>query len=557
MQSWYREIAEISVLVAMTIPHVAYLGAVVAIKVMCPSWVAWIATESMAPFLLKWLYPVAATVVILHHARGFQTAGDDGARFEMDSDDDDMKKEKSPIKSTKSKQKKATSVKKDTKSKSQPLSLKDKAAAHAKKKKNKRRRSSLGALLRGTAPGEVGDNDQVTYTKEELHEDINYWLHFWLLRACLLVVHTILSYFFVIGKMVTSSRVNSVMCQMDLLFYVWIFMLPECLLILYPSAADQEKRDWSRAKQFCYECALNPVLSIPKVFKPIIISMFEKVSQVVPASWWKKVVTDQVGTLSSGLVLLKVLTETRRDTLVEFVSHVRTLLVPGALLFMPGFFTQYGVCYVQYVIPSAFSFRALHRAHRHEQRVLYLKFWVLNALAGVIFSAAKRMFGWFPFFTHFTFCIWVWLVLPRVITGFYNEFDRELQAFGLLPPVATDLSIDNTHTLRALTYIASVIPSASDVDVGKSGAEGDGKNGKDATPTVDFSKEDVAADDVADAPEETDKKQKIAMCDKKTSDATALIETKSSVGDNNGKEVAEKDTRVSSTTRRSSRRQPT
>ena len=528
----------------MTIPHAAYLGAAVAIKLVCPSWVTWIATESMAPFLLKWLYPVAATVVILHHARGFHTAGDAGLGVEMD--DDDMKKDESPIKAAKAKLKKAKPIKKEPpKSRSQPLSLKERAAANAKKK-NKRRRSSLGALLRRTAPGEVDDNDQIIYTEEELHGDINYWLHFWLLRASLLVVHTITSYFFVIGKMVTGTRVNSVLCQLDLLFYIWIFVLPECLLILYPTAGEQEKRDWSPTKQFCYECALNPVLSIPKLFKPIIIPIFEKVSQVVPASWWKKVVTDQVRTLSGGLVMLKVLSESRRDTLVEFVSHVRTLLVPGALLFMPGFFTQYGVCYVQYVIPLAFSFRALHRQHRHAQRVLYLKFWVLNALAAGVFLVTKRLFGWFPFFTHGTFCAWVWLVMPRVITAIYNEFDRELQAFGLLPPVAQDLSIDKTHTIRALTYIASVIPSASDVDGGKPGQEVDGTVSKDADLPADTKDEDCSG-------KAKTEKEATPTSTKKDSDAKTLIETKVSVS--NDKENGENEAHASTTSRRSTRQQ--
>lgn len=545
MQSAYREIAQLSVLVAMAIPHTAYLGAVVAIKLVCPSWITWVATESMAPFLLKWLYPVAATVVILHHARGFHTAGDAGVGMEMD-DEDDMKKDESPTKAAKNKLKKAKPFKKEAK----PLSLKERAATNAKKKKSKRRRSSLGALLRRTAPGEVGDNDQIIYTEEELHDDINYWLHFWLLRASLLVVHTIISYFFVIGKVVTSTSVNSILCQLDLVFFIWIFVLPECLLILYPTAGEQEKRDWSPTKQFCYDCALNPVLNIPKLFKPVIIPIFEKVSQVVPASWWKKVVTDQVRTLSGGLVMLKVLSESRRDTLVEFVSHVRTLLVPGALLFMPGFFTQYGVCYVQYVIPLAFSFRALHRQHRHAQRVLYLKFWVLNALAAGVFLVAKRLLGWFPFFTHGTFCAWVWLVMPRAITAIYNEFDRELQAFGLLPPVATDLSIDKTHTLRALTYIASVIPSASDVGGGKPSQEFDEKDSKDADLPVDAKKEGSTG-------KAKTEKEVTPTSSQKDSDAKTLSETKSSLsnGNDKDKETVENEFRASATSRRSTRRQ--
>lgn len=475
----------------MAIPHIAYVGAIVAFKLVRPSWVTWIATESMAPFVIKWLYPVAATVVILHHARGFHSVvGEDidididMSMEEEDDNDNTLKKgidaptkEASPIK------RKLKPVANKLVRKKPPSKDETKEEAKLRKKKNRRRRSSIGALFTKTAPGAINESGQISaYTDEEIHEDINYWLHFWLLRASLLVVHTLFSFFFVVGSFLQEGTVaNSILCQVDLLFFIWIFMLPECLLTLYPTAGEQEKRDWSPGKQLAYEIALRPVLAIPKLFKPIIIPIFEKVSQVIPARWWKRVVTDQVRTLGSGLVMIKVLSETTKDAMVDFVIHVRTLLVPGALLFMPGFFTQYGCCYVQYIVPLAFSYRALHREskERHAQRVLYLKFWVLNALAAGVFVVIKRFFGWFPLFTHATFCVWVWLVMPRTIRAIYNEFDRELQAFGLLPPVEAGLSIEKTHTVRALTYLASTLPTASDANSIGAAKE---TNDKEATP---------------------------------------------------------------------------
>lgn len=219
---------------------------------------------------------------------------------------------------------------------------------------------------------------------------------------------------------------------------------------------------------------------------------------------------------------------------------------------MPGFFTQYGVCYVQYVIPLAYSFRALHRQHRHAQRILYLKFWVLNALAAGVFMVVKSALGWFPFFTHATFCAWVWLVMPRVIAAIYNEFDRELQAFGLLPPVEANLSIETTHTARAFTYIASVVPKASDTDTGKQAPEpsitGDGEEGGSKDSKNDMDEKESTLVSI-----EKDIKMKKMISDEQPAAKTTADETTSSVGGEKEKEKVENESCTS--TRRSTRRQ--
>jgi len=139
-------------------------------------------------------------------------------------------------------------------------------------------------------------------------------------------------------------------------------------------------------------------------------------------------------------------------------------------------------------VPLAYSFRALDNPRKHGQRVLYLKFWILAGIVSAMISRTMSFFRWVPLLTHATFFVWTGLVMPRVINFLYSEMDRELQVrdddagssmlrlrifahnecnwhtqtFGLLPPVEGDLAVENTHTVRAFSYVMSKLPSAKD-----------------------------------------------------------------------------------------------
>jgi len=393
----------------------------------------------------------------------------------MDDEDDNSIME-SPVKDAKTaslqptKQRKEKEQKKGAKllSKIYPKTHPDDAPKTRTTKKNKRRRSSLGALVRGSAPGVVVEGGEVVYALQEINADIDYWLHFWCLRASLLIVYTLFSYAVLMGNFITSSRVHAPLCQLDLLFFMWIIWVPEMFLTLYPNHTEQDTRQWSKSKRFLFECASTPMRALATLSKPAVITAFEKISRAIPSSWWKKAVVQWIEMVLGGFAMMKMISPSTRDTLSEFTRHFRSLLLPMALLFMPGFFTQYGVCYVQYVIPLAYSFRALHRDQRYHQRVLYLKFWVLNAFATGAFGFIRYFFGWFPLFTHATFLAWVLLIMPKAIYATYDELDRELQAFGLLPKFHDDVTLEKTHTVKALTYVVKMIPTASDADKGTS-----------------------------------------------------------------------------------------
>lgn len=437
-----------SILLAMTIPHAAFVGLCMTIKVFFSRWVTFVATETQATSILKWWYPLATTILLLHHARAF--AAENSAEEEKDS-------------------KKSTSNKKSTK---------DKSSSSDNKKKNRRRRSSFGVPFHRTAPAtsdsQNSNKDNAAggegpapfiYTEEEMKEDAIYWLNFFVLRAIFSAIHTLATRIIVVRWLFDYPIVPSTIAQLELFFYIWIFVMPACFAILYPSAGDETSKDWSPIKRWCYQAALDPIFHIPMLFKDLVVPFFEQVSQAIPPSFWKRNVVDKVESILNGFVFVRMLSETRKDALVECLVNFQSLVLPALTFFTPGFITQYGVWYVEYIVPLAHSFKGLHKPHRHSQRVLYLQFWILH---GIISAALRVTFGvlwWVPFTTHATFIVWCIMTMSRVISFLYNELDRELQTFGFLPKNpkhADDLVVEKAHTVRAFSYILSKLPSAVD-----------------------------------------------------------------------------------------------
>ncbi|CAB9500196.1 expressed unknown protein [Seminavis robusta] len=449
IQGAYREVADASLLLAMSLPHAAYFGVAICIRLAFPAWVNRLCMGRTAPNILKWYYPIFSSIAVLRHTRPKKavdrTAGSENKRENN----------------------------KDRKG----LSSKEKDDKKTKTKKNRRRRSSIGSidslLRRNNEGAQAGGNE---YTEQDIKEDVNYWLHFWLLYSTLEATYALATRVMFIRTILASKNVYAISCELELLFYMWIFIMPEMLIILFPSAGEENRRDWSPTKQWCYECALDPVLAIPSALKPTIIPFFEKVSHAVSSEDWKRLVVDKVQYLLGGAVMLRMISEETRDTLVACLQDFSTLVLPALTLLTPGFITQYGVWYVQFIVPQAHSLKALNRGHRHDQkRVLYLKFWVLHGFVAGLMGRFTSFLWWLPLFTHFTFVTWCVLVLPRCINAVYAEFDRELQAFGLLPRVEGDaLAVEDTHTVRAFSILLKSLPSADDTDPNNKLADSEG-----------------------------------------------------------------------------------
>lgn len=64
-------------------------------------------------------------------------------------------------------------------------------------------------------------------------------------------------------------------------------------------------------------------------------------------------------------VMVRTISEERRDWLVHVVEEALVLTLPSITLLMPGFVTQFGVAYVQYMVPSTKSAEASSKALKH------------------------------------------------------------------------------------------------------------------------------------------------------------------------------------------------
>lgn len=209
------------------------------------------------------------------------------------------------------------------------------------------------------------------------------------------------------------------------------------------------------------------------------IKQYEQISKAVPSDYWKRMVVDKLHYPLQFAVMIRAISEATKETLLACVDDLNSLVIPALTLLAPGFVTQYGVWYVQYIVPQAYSLRALHRQHRQGQRVLYFKFWALYGIIAGPIARLNSLFWWLPLFTHLTFITWCFLVLPRVINTLYGLWELELQLVGLLPqPEGSSLTIQDSKLRRASSTIIAFLPTANDVKGKSIAADADNENSR-------------------------------------------------------------------------------
>jgi len=135
---------------------------------------------------------------------------------------------------------------------------------------------------------------------------------------------------------------------------------------------------------------------------------------------------------------------------------------------MPGFMTQFGVTYVQYIVPSAKS----ADAKGDGMKLVYLQYWILHCTVTGLLSQLGGLLWWIPLSTHIIFLLWSYLILPQAIRKIYSIIELELFTFGILkrrgrnnnenddapPPV---ISVSDTKTVKFLNSFLSRLPTAT------------------------------------------------------------------------------------------------
>eukprot|EP00529_Nitzschia_sp_RCC80_P031047 CAMPEP_0113503884 /NCGR_PEP_ID=MMETSP0014_2-20120614/34418_1 /TAXON_ID=2857 /ORGANISM="Nitzschia sp." /LENGTH=370 /DNA_ID=CAMNT_0000398953 /DNA_START=104 /DNA_END=1214 /DNA_ORIENTATION=+ /assembly_acc=CAM_ASM_000159 len=211
----------------------------------------------------------------------------------------------------------------------------------------------------------------------------------------------------------------------------------------------------------CVPAEALPLRLVHRFVTPILLKFYKTVSDAVPQKLWQSWVVSKSETLLQAFVLIRVLSSERKDWIVNTLKESRSLIVPSITLFMPGFITQFGVAFVQYILPSAKS----AQARGDPKRVLYLQYWIMHCMFSALLSIFSGVLWWVPFSTHVIFITWCYLALPDTIRIYYDIIESDLAAFGFLKVsgnVASD--INDTTTAKLLSAVTSRLPSASSSD---------------------------------------------------------------------------------------------
>lgn len=418
---------------AMALPHTLFLGLGIAFRVAFPAVVRWLAHDTYITAILSVYVPFFSTLGIVqgqrHLSKNKDISTSSGLTEEIQADMSSMvtvdkvpTKRKSQIMDTAAIGKRSNSKRQSATNRSVPVAYS---------------RSNLTNTKRGSNFSSVPASEESSVT---------YWLRYWAVfslvqafgRFCYLVP------FF--GRIVTRHPMfYSIAAEVKLLFFVWLFGMER---ILGNTAKD------------AFLAEALPLRLIQRHLIPMVLELQSKVSEAIPPATWQRMVTSKVKSMLEMLVMVRFLSSAWKDWIVQVLDEARVLVLPSITLMMPGFFTQFGVAYVQFVVPSAKS----SQARGESAKLLFLEYWVLHCLVAGGLTWFSSILWWIPFSTHCTFILWCYLVLPPTIREWYGLLESELVAFGLIKGTSPDakMAIANTKTARLLHSLARRLPSGSD-----------------------------------------------------------------------------------------------
>jgi hypothetical protein len=271
-----------------------------------------------------------------------------------------------------------------------------------------------------------------------------YWLRYWYTYAVVHAIGLFCSMVPIVGRIVTRYPIFYLATgEIKLMFFIWLYGME---YVLRNTARD------------AFLAEALPLTLMKRHVTPILLEMHEKVSEAVSeATWQKYVVSKTKGTLEV-FVMVRMISDRRKDWIVHVMEEARVLVVPSVTLLMPGLITQFGVLYVQYIVPSAKS----AQARSDSAKLVYLQYWILNCFATGMLTWFSNVLWWVPFSTHLIYLLWCYLVIPQHIRDKYEILEGELIAFGILRGNGGSVvRVSETKTAQLFNALSSRLPSAS------------------------------------------------------------------------------------------------
>mmetsp|Transcript_17480 Transcript_17480/g.48270 ORF Transcript_17480/g.48270 Transcript_17480/m.48270 type:complete len:639 (-) Transcript_17480:386-2302(-) len=408
---FFDRLARVSKILALIIPHLIFVGLCVAVHLAFPGAVRYVTYETPVLWYLSVVYPFISTFLWIRNQRRSKRSIANGTSSDCCNKDENENDDGSNGMSV------------------------------SERKKKFERENKIGEK---SAPEFINETNAMATTR--------YWLNYWQVYAIVQGVGRCFSMTPIVGRFLISHPIFHFFTgECKLFFFVWVFGMEKILGSATSASGDS----------FMVEAL--PLRLIQTYATPMVLKMHALVSDAIPRDLWQKWVVSKTKTSLDLAVLVRALSEERRDWLVHVTEEARVLTLPSITLLMPGFVTQFGVAYVRYAIPSAKSALAKSKT----AKLVYLQYWVLHCCVAGLLAYLEGILWWIPFSTHAVFLMWCYLILPQAISYIYGMLESDLVAFGLLPKVDDSqdatISINETKIARLFDWVVSRLPAANAV----------------------------------------------------------------------------------------------
>ena len=177
-------------------------------------------------------------------------------------------------------------------------------------------------------------------------------------------------------------------------------------------------------------------------------------------------ISDWCSSFLDIMVWTKLISKKTKETMIFFCVDCSPILPALPTMFMPGYFTKYGIVWSSLIVPSANSSNArdvlynLAKSSDVDQvmfqnrlsiAVRYLQYWILQFMISSILINLSPVLAWVPLSSHITFIIWTFVQLERTTERLYSMFEHELLlVFQILPSDEYEavLDLSDSRTLQ-------------------------------------------------------------------------------------------------------------
>ena len=450
----------------MALPHAAFVGASVGFKILFPSILTWLATETYATALLSVWYPLMWTIGLIHSKRypSNEEEDDSASPLKENINTNNVKhmankfdrQATTPAKAGKT----AAMVSKSSlsPSKQTPSYMRATAAQESRARSTKvKLTTKTTGVFPKTSPQTSSprgnpskpnptttNSSQQQAASPQPFDSTDYWLRYWSIYACVQALRRVTYLIPIFGGFLTNHPVLATLgAEIRLVFFIWLFTMEGVL---------------ATTSQDAILAQALPLRLLHRYVIPRVMECHTAISEAVSEERWQKTVISNARRILDILVLIKFLSEQRKDWLLHILEESRSLVVPSVSLLMPGFITQFGVAYVQFVLPTCKS--------QTSDKVLYLQYWVLHCIWSGLLAWFASILWWIPFSTHAIYLSWCHVSFPRTIAQYYTVLEAELLAFGILKGRDDDIlvAVHETRTFQFLQSLAKRLPSAAESD---------------------------------------------------------------------------------------------